>query len=284
MTLTVAIIAPGEMGSAVGRRLKERGARIVTTLAGRSAASVARAERAGFSSIDERARLVAQAQLILSIVPPGEAVALAESFVPALAAAREKPVYVDCNAVSPETARRIGAVLAPADCPYVDAGIIGPPPSPSGRTIFYASGDAAAEFARLTPLGLEVRVLEAPIGAASALKMSYAGLTKGITALGSAMALGAARGGTTEALIQELRESQPALLPYLARLPTMFPKAYRWVAEMEEIAQFLAGDAAGQQIYHGAAQLYARLADGAAAPDKGDLAAIAAFARSAKRD
>ncbi|HUC65648.1 MAG TPA: DUF1932 domain-containing protein [Stellaceae bacterium] len=284
MTLTVAIIAPGEMGSAVGRRLKERGARIVTTLAGRSAASAARAERAGFSSIDERARLVAQAQLILSIVPPGEAVALAESFVPALAAAREKPVYVDCNAVSPETARRIGAVLAPADCPYVDAGIIGPPPSPSGRTIFYASGDAAAEFARLTPLGLEVRVLEAPIGAASALKMSYAGLTKGITALGSAMALGAARGGTTEALIQELRESQPALLPYLARLPTMFPKAYRWVAEMEEIAQFLAGDAAGQQIYHGAAQLYARLADGAAAPDKGDLAAIAAFARSAKRD
>jgi L-threonate 2-dehydrogenase len=284
MTLTVAIIAPGEMGSAVGRRLKERGARIVTALAGRSAASVARAERAGFTSIDDRARLVAQAQLMLSIVPPGEAMALAESFVPALAAAREKPVYVDCNAVSPETALRIGAILARADCPYVDAGIIGPPPSPSGRTVFYASGDAAAELARLTPLGLDIRVLKAPIGAASALKMSYAGLTKGITALGSAMALGAARGGTTEALIQELRESQPALLPYLARLPTMFPKAYRWVAEMEEIAQFLAGDPAGQQIYHGAAQLYARLAEGAGEPDKGDFAAIAGFARLARRD
>ncbi len=277
MTLTVAIIAPGEMGSAVGRRLRERGARIVTALAGRSAASVARAERAGFGAIDDRARLVAEAQLILSIVPPGEAVALAESFVPALAAAREKPVYVDCNAVAPETALRIGAILARAQCPYVDAGIIGPPPSPSGRTVFYASGDAAAELARLAPLGLEVRVLKAPIGAASALKMSYAGLTKGITALGSAIALGAARGGTTEALIQELRESQPALLPYLARLPTMFPKAYRWVAEMEEIAQFLAADPAGQQIYHGAAQLYARLAEGAREPDKGDLAAIAAF-------
>jgi L-threonate 2-dehydrogenase len=284
MTLTVAIIAPGEMGSAVGRRLKERGARIVTMLAGRSAASVARAERAGFSRIDDRTRLVAEAPLILSIVPPGEAVALAESFVPALAAAREKPVYVDCNAISPETAQRIGAILAPSGCPYVDAGIIGPPPSPSGRTVFYASGGAAAEFARLTPLGIEVRVLDAPIGAASGLKMSYAGLTKGITALASAMALGAARGGTTAALMQELRESQPALLPYLARLPTMFPKAYRWVAEMEEIAQFLTGDPAGQQIYKGAAQLYARLAEGAGEPDQGDLAAIAAFARLAKRD
>ncbi len=284
MTETVAIIAPGEMGSAVGRRLKERGARILTVLAGRSPASAARARGAGFEVVDDQARLVEEAGLVLSIVPPGEALGLAESFVPVLAAARRKPVYVDCNAVSPATAERIGAILARTGCGYVDAGIIGPPPAPAARTVFYASGEDASALARLTPLGLEVRVLAAPVGAASALKMSYAGLTKGITALGAAMALGAARGGTSEALMQELRESQPGLLPYLARLPTMFPKAYRWVAEMEEIAAFLAGDAAAQQIYQGAARLYQRLADGAATPEKGELAAIAAFSRKAKRD
>jgi L-threonate 2-dehydrogenase len=282
MTETVAIIAPGEMGSAVGRRLKEQGARILTMLAGRSAASAARAARAGFEIIDDRQRLVAEARFILSIVPPGEALALAESFVPALAEARHDPVYVDCNAVSPATAERIGAALARGRCRYVDAGIIGPPPAPRARTVFYASGAPAGELKRLAPLGLEVRVLDAPIGAASALKMSYAGLTKGITALGSAVTLGAARGGTSAALLAELRESQPALLPYLARLPTMFPKAYRWVAEMEEIAAFLAEDAGARQIYEGAARLYARLAEGAAKPEEGELASIAAFAREAK--
>ena len=203
--------------------------------------------------------------------------------MPALRAARRKPVYVDCNAVSPATARRIGAILARGECRYVDAGIIGPPPSAASRTVFYASGADAPALASLTPLGVEVRVLDAPVGAASALKMSYAGLTKGVTALGAAMALGAARGGTGAALLQELRESQPALLPYLARLPAMFPKAYRWVAEMEEIAAFLAGDAPAQQIYQGMARLYARLAEGASAPDQGELAVLADFAGKAKR-
>ena len=260
MPETIAIIAPGEMGSATGRRLQEHGARILTSLAGRSPASAARAERAGFVVIDDPARLVEESTLLLSIVPPGEAVGLAERLAPVLAAARRKPVFVDCNAVSPETARRIAAILARAQCRFVDAGIIGPPPSAKSRTVFYASGEAAAELAPLRALGLDVRVLDAPVGAASALKMSYAGLTKGITALGSAIALGAARGGSADALIQELRESQPALLPYLARLPTMFPKAYRWVAEMEEIADFLAGDVPAQQLYHAMARLYERLA------------------------
>jgi putative dehydrogenase len=248
MVPVIAVIAPGEMGSAVGRRLGEHGARVVTSLAGRSEASAARAQRAGFVAIDGDQRLVDEADVILSIVPPGDAVRLAERLAPALARAAGKPIYVDCNAVSPATAERIGAVLAATRCRYVDAGIIGPPPSPTARTVFYASGAWAHELERLGTLGLIVRVIDGPIGAASALKLSYAGLTKGITALGSAIALGAQRGGTTEALIQELRESQPNLLPYLARLPTMFPKAYRWVAELVEIAALLAGDAAAQQI------------------------------------
>ena len=283
MLETIAIIAPGEMGSATGRRLREQGARVVTTLRGRSAASAARAERAGFAVIDDPAQLVEEATVVLSIVPPGEATGLAERLAPVLAAARVKPVFVDCNAVSPATAERIAGIIAASGARFIDAGIIGPPPAPNARTVFYASGRDAPALAPLRDLGLDIRLLDAPVGAASALKMSYAALTKGITALGAAVALGAARGGTTDALLQELRESQPALLPYLARLPSMFPKAYRWVAEMEEIAAFLAGDPSAQQIYAATARLYQRLAEGAAAPDKGELAAIAAFAKRAVR-
>src|SRR5688572_5921041 len=128
MTETVAIIAPGEMGSAVGRRLRERGARVITSLAGRSAASVARAQAAGFEPVASDAAMAAQAGIILSIVPPGDAVALAERLKPALAQATRRPIYVDCNAVSPDTAERIGAVLAGTPARYVDGGIIGGPP------------------------------------------------------------------------------------------------------------------------------------------------------------
>src|SRR5688572_19980199 len=118
MTVTVAVIAPGEMGSGVGRRLRERGARVITSLAGRSEASVARAKAAGFEPMPSDDAMVAEAAVILSIVPPGDAVALAKRLEPALVGAGHRPIYVDCNAVSPETAQRIGAVLANTQARY----------------------------------------------------------------------------------------------------------------------------------------------------------------------
>ncbi|HEV2551455.1 MAG TPA: DUF1932 domain-containing protein [Stellaceae bacterium] len=283
MSFTIAIIAPGEMGSAVGRRLRESGARITTSLTGRSKGSIARAERAGFVIIESDERLVRDADMLLSIVPPGEALGVAERFAPALARAKAKPIVVDCNAVAPTTAGRIGAVLAATGCRYVDAGIIGPPPATGLRTVFYVSGEHARDALALNDVGLVVRALEGTIGAASALKMSYAGITKGLTAVGSAMMLGAERAGAAAALKRELGESQPQLLAYLSRhVPAMFPKAYRWVAEMEEIAQFLAADPAAPHIYAAMARLYERFAEGADAPETGELAVLARFCREGK--
>jgi len=281
MTLTIAIIAPGEMGSAVGRCLREHGARITTSLAGRSKTSMARADGAGFVIVERDERLVDDADLLLSIVPPGEAPGVAERLAPALKRAERKPIFVDCNAVAPVTAERIGAVLAATGCRYVDAGIIGPPPAGGLRTVFYVSGENARDVLALNDYGLIVHALDGPIGAASALKMSYAGITKGLTAVGSAMMLGAERAGAGAALKRELGESQPQLLAYLSKhVPAMFPKAYRWVAEMEEIAQFLAADPAAPAIYAAVARLYARFAEGADTPERGELAVLARFCKN----
>ena len=261
MSDTIGVIAMGEMGSATARRLREGGATVVTSLAGRSAASAARAEKAGAIPVSTDDEFVAQSGFILSIVPPGDAVALAERLAPAIRRSANKPIYVDCNAVSPDTAERIGAALAGTGCDYVDAGIIGPPPSATTRTIFYASGEGARNFARLGDYGLVIRVMQGPVGAASAMKLSYAGITKGCTAIGSAMMLGATRGGTADALLQELSESQPMLLGWMrgfvSRMP---PKAYRWVAEMEEIAQFQEDDPAARDMYLGIARFYEQIA------------------------
>src|SRR5206468_5102700 len=111
MTDTIGIIAMGEMGSGVARRLHERGATVITQLTGRTAASTARAERAGAIPVSTDGEFAAQSDFILSIVPPGDAVALAERLAAAIKRAGRKTVYVDCNAVSPQTAARIGTAL-----------------------------------------------------------------------------------------------------------------------------------------------------------------------------
>src|SRR5262249_60825910 len=119
---------------------------------------------------------------------PGEASALARGPNRVLTGGSKTPISVDCHAVSPETATAIGAVLESTGCPYVDGGIIGPPPPPNATgTRIYVSGAAAHEVARLSEFGVAFPPLDGPIGAASALKMSYGGITKGFTAIAVAM-------------------------------------------------------------------------------------------------
>jgi putative dehydrogenase len=275
MAYAVAIVAPGEMGAAVAARLGEGGAKIMTSLAGRSRASAVRAERAHMLSMADDDALIEDADFFLSICPPGEAVALAQRFAPALTRARKKPIYVDCNAISPATALEIGAVLELAGCPYVDGGIIGPPPQPNATgTRIYVSGAAAADVARLSEFGVPFPVLDGPLGAASALKMSYGGITKGFTAIAVAMVLGATRAGSAEALRKELGLSQPQLLAWLTRqVPRMYPKAYRWVAEMEEVGHFLDDGSPGGDMFASIACLYRDIADVARAPTTADAVA-----------
>jgi L-threonate 2-dehydrogenase len=258
----IGVIAQGTMGSGVGRRLRESGAEVRTLLSGRSPASAERARAAGMvAAADERA-LLDGADFFLSILPPGEAEPLARRLAPTLAALNRKPVYLDCNAVSPQTAIRIGEIIAPTGAHFVDAGIIGGPPRPGykGPSI-YASGEHVREALPLRDWGIDLRAIDGPIGAASGVKMSYAGITKGTTAIAAAMLLGAARFGCAEALIAELSDSQPQMLARMRNgIPGMYDKAYRWVAEMEEISDFLEKTPPSRDMYAAIARLYDYLA------------------------
>ncbi len=262
--MKVAIVAPGNMGAAVAQRLVENDVEVVTTLDGRSPASTARARAAGMTAVTfDR---LCDAQLLLSILPPAAALGFARQLAPLLGLAEHKPVFVDCNAVSPQTAREIGRVISAAGAACVDAAIIGLPPKPGGPSPhFYASGPDAAKIQTLGAHGLDIRVLDGPIGAASALKMCYAGINKGGAAIAAAMILAAARAGATEALRQEMSESLPNVLNSLQRqIPDMLPKAYRWVGEMREIASFAGEDTATREIFEGFALLFERIAKDAA--------------------
>jgi len=276
MTPVVAVIAPGAMGAAVGRRLTDHGLKVLTSLKGRSAETVKRAEAARMVAASDEE--IAATDFILSIIPPGDAIALAQRFAPALTASNSKPIYVDCNAIAPPTLERVAAAVAPSGTPFVDAGIIGSPPKPDDAgPRFYASGPHAPRFAALKDYGLDIRVLGGPLTAASALKMSYAGITKGAQALGAVMMLAATRGGTADALFAELKSSQPHMLAWMQRqLALMPPKAYRWVAEMHEIADFVGEDPAAHELYTGAAHFYEQVAQDFEG-DQTQVAALQAF-------
>jgi L-threonate 2-dehydrogenase len=282
MKPVVAIVAAGNMGAGLARRLVENDVKVLTLLAGRSVASQQRAVEAGMTPVSAEA--LVDVDLLLSVLPPSNALTFAEQTAFALKSARRKPVFADCNAVSPATVRHIQAVIAASGADFVDAGIIGFPPEPGGKSPrIYASGEHAAKLAVLSDFGLDVRVLNGPIGAASALKMAFAGISKGTTAIVSAMVLAAERSGSAEALRQELMASEPQLMKAMAsRVPGMFPKAYRWVAEMQEIAEFAREDPAAHDIWTGISALYERLADDVAGDQK-ETGALGQFFESAKR-
>ncbi len=257
----VGLIGAGEMGSGIGGWLAAHGADVRTTLAGRSAASAERVHRAGIGTVEDLAAVARTCPLVLSIVPPDKALEVARGFAAAFVRGSARLVYVDCNAIAPETAAAIGEVIVRAGMGYVDAGIIGGPPHDGydGPHI-YACGPDVAAFEVLNAHGLFVLPLAGDIGIASALKMCYGGLTKGITGIGSAMFACAEYGGVSEALKNEFGTSQPELYAWLTRqIPRMYPKAYRWDGEMREIASFGKIEPGVEKMYEGLADRYAAI-------------------------
>ncbi|MGI9449436.1 MAG: DUF1932 domain-containing protein [Geminicoccaceae bacterium] len=255
---TIAIMSPGDMGHTVGALLRRHGLRVITSLSGRSERSRALAEKAGIEVVADDRTLVEQADLLLSILVPAAAEPFARHMASVIEPSEQEIVFVDCNAIAPETSKRIGAVIEGAGGIFVDAGIIGPPPRESSRaTRFYASGSRADRFAALNDHGLDVRVIGETIGDASAVKMCYAALTKGTTALMTGLSITAERLGVSAPLRAEFEISQSAMLQRMqGHVPGMVPKAHRWVGEMEEIAKTFAAAGVTPKIFEGAAAIF----------------------------
>lgn len=254
---TVAIVSTGDMGHAVGRALKDLGLRVVTCLTGRSTRTRQLAEKAGIEDIPSMEDLVCRSDAFLSIIPPAAAPALAETIAQVLRTTGRPLLYVDCNAISPQTTRQIGDTITAAGGRYVDAGIIGPPPRRPGTTRIYVSGAYADELLALNGGALEFVPVGGEIAAASAVKMCYAAMTKGTTAIWFELLMAAEALGITAPLRRELEKSQMAPLQWMERqIPTVPPKARRWVGEMEEIAATFEYLGLTPRIFQGAADMY----------------------------
>jgi 3-hydroxyisobutyrate dehydrogenase-like beta-hydroxyacid dehydrogenase len=254
---TVAILSPGDMGHSVGQVLGTNGLRVITCLQGRSERTQTLARRAQIEDVPTYEALVSAADLVLSILVPAQATAAAERVARAISETGADIVYADCNAIAPATTRHIGQLISAAGGRFVDASIIGPPPREQGSTRFYACGPHADVFQALDQFGLDVIVLGEEIGLASAIKMCYAALTKGLTALCTELLTAAQALGVSAPLHREFQLSQAALYQRMARgLPRMPAKSRRWVGEMEQISQTFAEVGLTPKILAGAADVY----------------------------
>ena len=258
---TIAIMSPGDMGHGVGEALGQHGYDVITCLAGRSDRTRGLANKAGFRIVQDLRAMVTQADLVLSILVPAQAVELAQQVADAISATGAATPFADCNAISPRTSRQIASIIEAVGGRYIDGGIIGGSPARGAVPRFYCSGVDATLMEELDGKGIAIRNLGDEIGRASGIKMCYASMTKGTTALHVAMLTTAMSLGLYQELVSELEFSQVETLHRAeVGIPRLPANAGRWIGEMEEIAATFDDVGVTPHFHHGAAEIYRLLA------------------------
>ena len=255
---TLGIVSPGAMGAALGRAWAAAGHQVVATVHGRSARTRRLAE--GLELLPSLEEVVAAADVVVDICPPGEAEACLTGVLEAVAETGARPLVADLNAISPGLARELEGRAREARVDLVDGSISGGPPQPGGETMLYLSGARAAEIARLRADGLRRRVVGREVGVASAVKMCTASIYKGTTALWIQALETADRHGVADVVLDDLAEVFPEDVGQAAqRVAVSVSKSDRFVAEMEQIAATQAEAGASGELFTGLAAVYRRL-------------------------
>ncbi len=254
---TVAILSPGDMGHAVGQRLRENELDVITCLTGRSDRTRALSQKAGIRDVATMEELVQQSDLIMSMTVSSAVPSVCQQVADALIVTGADTLFAECNAISPQLARDLEPIITDAGGRFVDVSIIGGPPRPGYSPHFYASGSEAAHFEMLNDFGLTVLKLDGEVGQASGIKMCYAAMTKGSWALYTQLLMAAELMGLTEPLLAEFGSGQQAVLQRMERtIPTVPPRSRRWVSEMEEIRDTFSELGMTPYLFEGVAEMY----------------------------
>ena len=253
---TVAILSPGDMGSNVGRALRENGLEVITCFTERSARTRELSEIAGIVDVPDFAEMVDRANIVLSVLVPERAVDVARQ-VAAVIAETGKPLpFADCNPVAPAVAREMADIIDSAGGRYIDGGIIGSPPGRGEPPRFYASGPHEAIMGQLDGRGISVPLMGGEVGRASAIKMCYASLSKGAAALNASALISAMNLGIYDEFITEMESSQQGVLSNMQGVKSLGAKAFRWIDEMEQISATFGAAGATPYMHKGAADIF----------------------------
>jgi len=233
----IGILSIGEMGYHWAKILKAQGAEVLTFAGNRSETTRQRAENVGVKCLPSMNQLVQEADLIVSIVVPSAAKKVAaKASKAAIKTGRKDLLYLDANAISPMTAEEIGKTLAGGGVEFVDGCIIGSAAKMDKGAVIYVSGAQAAKILDLNSYGFSVKVLGPTVAQASAFKVVYAGLTKGLQGLFVELLMGARSFGLLDEILKRYEESFPGLLDKVnASIVALRIHAGRRAEEMDEL-------------------------------------------------
>lgn len=261
----IAIISPGDMGSDIGRYLIANGAEVYTCLAGRSDRTRDLSAKAGLIEVPSLEELIDTVHIVLSITISDTVGEVCEKVALAMRSTDSYPVFVDCNAISPEKCKQLEGIMKNVGSKFVDASILGGPPSRGGTMSgmagksprVYYSGPSTDEFCSLAEFGLDLKYLGPHIGQASGIKMAYAAMNKGTTALYTELLLAASQMGIAEQLAEEFTTTQSDTYNRMNKMiPRMPAKARRWVSEMKEIESTFQELGMTGNIFKGVSEMY----------------------------
>ena len=233
----IGILSIGEMGFHWAKLLKSHGVEVLTFDQDRGEVSRKRGENAGVRSLDSMVDLVQSSELIVSIVVPSAATRVATNVAEAVKkSGRKNLIFLDANAISPMTADEIAAVLNPAGIDFVDGCIIGSAAKMGKGTIVYVSGQQASRLQSLESFNIPIKVLGPNTNQASAFKVVYAGLTKGLQGLFCELFMGARRFGLLKELTAQYEDSFPGLIDKVSSsIVGLRIHARRRAEEMDEL-------------------------------------------------
>lgn len=232
----IGILYTGELGSALGALLLDQGHEVLTTLEGRSSKTARRCHEAGITVVDSLAEVAARATMVWSIVHPDCAREMSERYLTVVSAAPSSRIYIDVNSIEPARAKGIAMRVGQAGVEFVDASIHGDAGRLRERSVLYLSGERADRVERSLGGAMRVRRLGSQVGAASQLKMTLTGVSKGLCALFMEVASVAQGQNLLEPWVEECRHFYPEIMERLDRmLPTYAGHARRRAKELEDL-------------------------------------------------
>jgi L-threonate 2-dehydrogenase len=233
----IGIMSIGEMGFHWAKLLKSHGVEVLAYDKDRGEVTRKRGENAGVNSVASMTTLVREVDLIVSIVVPFAAKRVAAKVANAvIKSGRKDLLYLDANAISPMTADEIAKILIPAGVNFVDGCIIGAAAKMGRGTVVYVSGTESARFQALEVIQIPIKVLGPSTNQASAFKVVYAGLTKGLQGLFCELMMGARRFGLLNEIRAQYEESFPGLLDKVSSsIVGLRIHAARRAEEMDEL-------------------------------------------------
>jgi 3-hydroxyisobutyrate dehydrogenase-like beta-hydroxyacid dehydrogenase len=233
---TVGILFPGEMGCALGRVLVEEGLRVVTTLEGRGSRTARLCHDSLLEVLPSVAEVARCADLVFSVVTPAAALSVARTYAVCCKRAEAPRIYVDVNSIAPATAVAVGHVVSAGGARFVDGAIHGLASQLASRGVVYLSGPDVVAPAALLGRSLRVRIVGDRPGQASAVKGALAGMSKGLAALFTEIALLARRAGVREHFQEGCGLFYPGVVEAVERLLPTYPRhAGRRAEELAEL-------------------------------------------------